>query len=63
MNVSLITQIELENLRHLIGDEQLSSAKKSAYADAATHPELKQIFTKGAQESQSNIKKLKQFLQ
>lgn len=58
-----ITQIELQNLRHLISDEQLSSVKKSAYADAASHPELKELFTKGAQQSQSNIKKLRKFLQ
>ena len=58
-----ISHIELENLRHLITDEQVASSKCSFYADSAQHPELKKMFSQGAKDAQSNVQKLKQFLQ
>lgn len=61
--MSHISQIELQNLRHIISDVQLTSTKASVYADAATHPELQKIFTQGAREAQSDVEKLKRFLQ
>jgi len=58
-----INQLELQNLRHLITDNMVSSAKCSTFADAAKHPQLKELFDKGARDAQSNVQRLKQFLQ
>jgi len=57
-----LNQLELQNLRHIINDEMVCSAKCSAYAEACSHPQLKEFFQKGAQEAKSNVEKLKQFL-
>ena len=46
-----LTQIELQNLRHLIGAHETSYQKLNTYASQAVDPQIKQMFTKSAQES------------
>ena len=46
-----LTQSELQNLRHLIGAHETSFQKLNTYASQAVDPQIKQIFTKSAQES------------
>ena len=46
-----LTQVELQNLRHLIETHETSFQKLNHYASQAVDPQIKQIFTKSAQES------------
>ena len=46
-----LTQVELQNLRHLIGAHETSYAKLTTYADASVDPQIKQMFTKSAQDA------------
>ena len=57
-----LTQSELQNLRHLIGAHETSFQKLNTYASQAIDPQIKQIFTKSAQESLNTKQKLMSFL-
>jgi len=57
-----LTQVELQNLRHLIGAHETSFQKLNNYASQAVDPQIKQIFTKSAQESLNTKQKLMSFL-
>ena len=41
-----LSQVELQNLRHLIGAHETSYQKLNTYASQAVDPQIKQIFTK-----------------
>lgn len=57
-----ISQLELQNLRHLIGGFDTSHAKMQEYAEQATDEQVKQFFQKGAQSAMDNKQKLMTFL-
>ena len=57
-----LTQSELQNLRYLIGAHETSCQKLNTYASQAVDPQIKQIFTKSAQESLNTKQKLMSFL-
>ena len=57
-----LTQSELQNLRHLIEAHETSFQKLNTYASQAVDPQIKQIFTKSAQESLNTKEKLMSFL-
>ena len=57
-----LTQSELQNLRHLIGAHETSFQKLNTYASQAVDAQIKQIFTKSAQESLNTKQKLMSFL-
>ena len=57
-----LTQIELQNLRHLINSSETSYKKLNTYASQAVDPQIKQIFTKSAQDSLNTKQKLMSFL-
>lgn len=57
-----ITQVELQNLRHLIGAHEVSYQKLNAYAGQCIDPQIKQFFTKLAQDSLNTKQKLMNFL-
>ena len=61
--MSNISELELQNLRHLIGGYDTSMAKMEEYASCATAPKIKQFFQKGAKTAQENKQTLMQFLQ
>ena len=44
-----LSQVELQNLRHLIGAHETSYQKLNSYASQAVDPQIKQMFTKSAQ--------------
>ena len=46
-----LTQVELQNLRHLIGSHETSYQKLNTYASQAVDPQIKQMFTKSAQDA------------
>lgn len=58
-----LTQIELQNLRHLIGIQNISYQKFNNYASQCVDPQIKQIFLKSAQDSLNVKQKLISFLE
>lgn len=61
--MSDISELELQNLRHLVMGCETSNGKMTAYADAATDPEIKQFFQKSAQSAMETKQQLMKFLQ
>lgn len=57
-----LNQLELQNLRHLIGAHETSYQKLNAYASQAVDPQIKQVFTKSAQDALNTKQKLMSFL-
>lgn len=57
-----LSQIELQNLRHLIGAHETNYQKLNTYASQAVDPQIKQIFTKSAQDALNTKQKLMSFL-
>lgn len=55
-------QIELQHLRHLIGAHETSYQKLNTYASQAVDPQIKQMFTKSAQDALNTKQKLMSFL-
>ena len=58
-----ISELDLQNLRHLIGGFDTTHCKIDAYAQLATDMELKQFFQKSAQSAMQSKQQLMQFLQ
>lgn len=57
-----LNQLELQNLRHLIGAHCTIEKKLNFYAQQCTDPQLKQILTKDEQDAKTNKDKLMTFL-
>lgn len=57
-----LNELELQNLRHLIGSHETAYEKLSTYAQQAADPQVKQYFQKSAQEAQNTKQKLMSFL-
>ncbi len=57
-----LTEAELQHLRHLIGAHETSYQKLNTYASQAVDPQIKQIFSKAAQDSLNTKQKLMGFL-
>ena len=57
-----LTQVELQNLRHLIGSHETAYQKLNAFSAQAVDPEIKQMFTKSAQDALNTKQKLLSFL-
>lgn len=60
--MSQLNQVELQNLRHLIGAHDMACEKMQTYAQQATDPQVKSFFAKSAQEAMSTKQKLMSFL-
>lgn len=58
-----ISELDLQNLRHLIGGYDTSCGKLQEYAKEATDPQIKQFFEKGVKSAQENKQQLMKFLQ
>lgn len=58
-----ISELDLQNLRHLIGGFDTTHCKMDAYAQQAMDQEVKQFFQKSAQSALQNKQQLMQFLQ
>lgn len=61
--MSNISELDLQNLRHLLGGYDTSRCKMQEYAKEATDPQIKQFFEKGAQSAMDNKQLLMKFLQ
>ena len=59
-----LNQLELQHLRHLIGARAHETAyqKLNTYAGQAVDPQIKQLFTKSAQDALNTKQKLMTFL-
>jgi spore coat protein CotF len=57
-----LNQLELQNLRHLIGSHETAYQKLSTYAQQVTDPQIKQVFNKSAQDAMNTKQKLMSFL-
>ncbi len=60
--MSHISELELQNLRHLIGGFDTTHCKMREYAECAQDPQVKQFFEKGAQSAMQNKQQLMKFL-
>ena len=61
--MSNISELELQNLRHLIGGFDTTHCKMQEYAKCATDSQIKQFFEKGAKSAMENKQQLMKFLQ
>ena len=57
-----LNQVELQNLRHLIGAHATSHEKLNAYSSQCIDPQIKQMFAKSAQDALNTKTKLTTFL-
>lgn len=57
-----LNQIELQNLRHLIGDHENAEKKLNFYAENCQDPQIKQMFQQSAQAAGQTRTKLMSFL-
>jgi len=55
-----LTQVELQHLRHLIGAHETAYQKLNAYSAQAVDPQIKQIFSKSAQDFQYELFRIAQ---
>ncbi len=61
--MSDISELELQNLRHLIGGYDTTHCKMQEYASCASDAKVKQFFEKGAKSAVENKQQLMKFLQ
>lgn len=57
-----LTQAELQHLRHLIGAHETAYQKLNTFSSQAVDPQIKQMFTKSAQDALNTKQKLLSFL-
>ncbi|MBU9738942.1 MULTISPECIES: hypothetical protein [Diplocloster] len=57
-----LSELDLQNLRHLILAHDVNHCKMQAYAEQATDPSVKQFFNKAAQSATQEKQQLMQFL-
>lgn len=57
-----LNQLELQHLRHLIGAHDTVYQKLNTYSGQAVDPQIKQLFTKSAQDALNTKQKLMNFL-
>ncbi len=60
--MSNLSELELQNLRHLIGGYDTTKCKMQEYASCTGDAQLMQFFEQGAKGAQQNKEQLMQFL-
>ena len=60
--MSDLSELDVQNLRHLIGGSETCHAKFTAYAEQATDTHVKQYFQQAAQSAKENKQQLMGFL-
>lgn len=61
--MSDLNEVELQNLKHLIGMLETNRCKLTAYADSTNDQQVKQFFTDAAKDSGEAGKQLLKFLE
>ena len=62
-NMTNLTELDIQNLRHLIVGCETNHCKMQEYAKTATDPKVQQFFQKSAQSALQSKQQLLQFLQ
>jgi len=62
-HMAQLNQMELQNLRHMLGAHDTACEKMQTYAQQATDPQIKSFFEKSAQDAKSTKQQLMTFLQ
>lgn len=57
-----LNQLELQHLRHLIGAHETAYQKLNTFSSQAVDPQIKQMFSKSAQDALNTKQKLLSFL-
>ena len=57
-----LNEVELQNVRHLVGAHDTSYQKLTSYAENCTDPQIKQMFQKSAQDALDTKQRLMGFL-
>lgn len=57
-----LNQVELQNLRHLIGGQETAYQKLNTYASQCVDPQIKQLFNQSAQDALKTKNQLMSFL-
>ncbi|HOQ09052.1 MAG TPA: hypothetical protein PLG09_02885 [Syntrophomonadaceae bacterium] len=57
-----LNQMELQNLRHLIGAHETAEKKLNFYAEQCSDPQIKQMFQQSAKSASQTRQKLMSFL-
>jgi len=60
--MSQLNQVELQNLRHMIGSHDTAHQKMQMYAQQAMDPQVKSYFEKSMQDAQNTKQELMSFL-
>lgn len=60
--MSQLNQVELQNLRHLVGAHETACEKMGSYAQQATDPQVRAFFEKSMQDAQKTKQQLMTFL-
>ncbi|WP_069997184.1 hypothetical protein [Cellulosilyticum sp. I15G10I2] len=60
--MSHLNQLELQNIRHLVGAFDTACEKLQTYAQDAKDPQVKACFEKSVQDAQNDKQKLMSFL-
>ena len=58
-----LSELDLQNLRHLLGGYDVTHCKMKEYAAGAEDAQVKQFFEKGAKSAMDNKNQLMKFLQ
>ena len=53
-----LNQVELQNLRHLIGAHETAYQKLNTFSSQAVDPQIRQLFTKSAKDALNTKQKL-----
>lgn len=60
--MSQLNQMELQNLRHIIGCHDVAAQKLDTYSQSINDPQIKQMFQQSAQSARDAKQKLMSFL-
>lgn len=61
-HMSNLSELDLQNLRHLMGGYDVTHCKMKEYAQCASDTKVKQFFEKGAQSAMQNKQQLMEYL-
>ncbi|MFW6381555.1 MAG: hypothetical protein ACOCZ3_03330 [Bacillota bacterium] len=57
-----LSNMELQNLRHIMMSEQLKAVKSDVFAQQVSNPQLKSFLENKSQQARDSVNRLNQFL-
>ncbi len=58
INLNTLTQMELQNIRHIVSGHQVMANKLWEYANECNDPQIKQMFQQGSQSAGTTVQNL-----